>query len=263
MELFFHVVDSLAGRKVTDETAWLHDAENSAVKLFNHLGTIRHLQHGTNLPIIDGRPRQYVDHSSISILARAAFETYLCYYYIYGDLRCDTTTKKLRHDIWSLGGLLDRQNATSVTTSQGISVLEQDRKVIARLLSDIKSNPAFDALTPKQKAKAENGKWRLDNSWVNLAEIAGFDTHLFRDMYSYLCSYAHSGGLSLLQVGQAVSINDQQYLSGLALQCAMILMSDFVLSYTLLFPDTRIHLEANAEMVQMVRRWHMTCRAHE
>lgn len=176
MELFFHVVDSKAGQEVADDAAWFHDAENFAVKLFGHLGTIRHVWHGTNLPIIDGRPRQYVDHSSITVLVRAAFETYLCYYYIYGDIRCGIGTRRLRHDIWSLGGLLDRQNATSIM-DHGMPVLEQDRQVISRLLSSIETNPAFQTLTPKQQKKAKSGIWKLDNRWVDLAEIAGFDRH--------------------------------------------------------------------------------------
>jgi hypothetical protein len=261
MELFYDVVDSEAGREIAEDAAWLQDAEDLAVKLFNHLGTIRYLWNGTNLPIINGRPRQYVDHSSITVLLRAAFETYLCYYYIYGDLGCSAETRKLRHDIWSLGGLLDREDATSIADC-GIPVLERDKQVIARLLSDIEDNPAFRTLASKYQKKANNGIWRLDKSWPDLAELAGFDKSLFTDVYSYLCSYAHSGGLSLLQVSQADSLRDQQYLSEFAIQGAMILMSNFVVSYGNVFPDAgRILSEASAEIAEVVRKWRMAFEA--
>jgi len=89
--------------------------------------------------------------------------------------------------------------------------------------------------------------------------MAGLDECVFRDLYRYLCSYAHSGGLSLLQIRQAVSAADREFLSELATDCAMIVMSEFVIGYAELFPDTRIHLEANAEAEQLVQKWHMVC----
>jgi len=142
MEVFFRVVDSKAGQPVTDETIWLHGAESLAAKLFEHIGTIRYLQLGTRLPPIDDRVRQYVDHSSLSILARAALETYLCFYYIYGDIQAGVETRRLRRDIWELGGLLERQHVTCIS-EKAKSVLEQDKRVICTLLSNIEQNAAL------------------------------------------------------------------------------------------------------------------------
>ena len=104
MELLCHVIHSNAGYKITDETRWLYDAHILAVKLFNHLGTLRYLWQGTVLPPIDGDTKFYVDHSSVSIVVRAAFENYLCFYYIYADATAAENLKKLRHNLWRLRG---------------------------------------------------------------------------------------------------------------------------------------------------------------
>jgi len=259
MSVFFRMVDSKKGQPIADDDLWFRDIQSLAAKLFDHIGTIRYLQNGTRFTIFDGRERSYIDHASISILARAAFETYLCFYYIYGDIRADIEARKLRHDIWELGGLLERQHVTC-TSEKATSVLEQDKRVICSLLSNIEQNAVFHSFNASQQKKARKGQWRLHYKWVDLAVMAGFAECVFRDLYRYLCSYAHSGGLSLLQIRQAVSSDDREFLSSLATECAMLIMSEFVLSYAELFPDTRIYLEANAEAQRLVQEWHMVCR---
>jgi hypothetical protein len=257
MELLFHVVDSRAGQKITDETRWLYETEVLAVKLFNHLATIRHLWNGTSLPMIDGRPRQFTDHASVSVLIRAAFETYLTYYHIYGDTKSSADTRKLRHDVWQLRGLLDRQGFRIISKEKA-PILAQEKELIAGIISGIQANPVFKSLGAKQQAKAKKGDWRLNQRWSDLAEKAGFHRQVFEDVYTYLCAYAHSGGLSALQIGKAISQEDQRRLTVHSKYYGILLMSHFIMSYTELFPDTKSLLDINADAAELARRRALT-----
>jgi len=257
MELLFHVVDSRAGQKITEENRWLYESEALGAKLFNHLATIRHLWSGTRLPVIDGRPRQFVDHSSISILVRAAFETYLTYYYIYGDSKSDIGTRKLRHDLWKLGGLLDRQRYTCVSQEKA-GILSREKELIEDILTNVDANPIYRSLGIGEQKCARKGKWRLQYTWVDLAEITGFDRQVFADVYSYLCSYAHSSGLSALQIGQAIGPQDQYQLALHSKYYGSMLMGHFILSFTDLVPDARIQLDIYPDAAQLARRRALT-----
>jgi len=257
MTLLFNVVDSRKGVRISDETRWLYETEVLAAKLFNHLGTIRYLWHGTTLPVINSQPRRYVDHSSLSVLVRAAFETYLSFYYIYCDTVASTDEKQLRYYLWRLQALHDRQKYPCVTEYHS-KILEQDRNVIAYLSSKIDGNNAFSTLAPKKQKLAKKGQWRLDKSWADLAEIAGLNKQIFRHVYSYLSSYAHSGGLSALQIGQAVKNEDQMNLSSDSLWYVLMLMGNFINSYTHLFPDTQNQLDNHHELTKLSRKWQIT-----
>lgn len=253
MDVFWRVVNAGAGQKLTADTRWLYETEAFAVKLLNHVATIRHLLHGTRFPVVGGSRQECVDHSSVSVLVRAAFETYLSYCFIYGDTQASEEVRRLRHRIWRLGGLLDRQKLTCISERHA-SVLEGDKEVITRILSEIESSPAYASLTPAQQKDAGKGNWRLHRSWNDLAEIAGFDRRTFKDVYGYFCSYAHSGGWSMLQISQAVSQQDQRRLAVSAKYYGVMLMAHFVLSYTQLFTDRRSQLDADPRGAELARR---------
>lgn len=262
MELLFHVVDSRAGQTITEEARWLHETEALGAKLLNHLATIRHLWGGTDLPMIDGHPRQFTDHSSISILVRAAFETYLTYYYIYGDVKSNIDTKRLRHSLWRLRGLLDRQGFTCIS-SENAHILDREKALIADILKHVEGNPVFSTLGAKEQTGAKKGNWRLNHGWVDLAEIAGFDRQVFTSVYSYLCSYAHSGQLSVLQIGQAISPEDQRKLTVHSKYYGILLMSHFILSFTELIPDARVQLDIYPDAAQLAKRRALTWKEPE
>jgi hypothetical protein len=257
MDLFWRVVDAGTGQEITDDTRWLRESQALAQKLLNHLATIWYLLHGTRFPVVGGAPRECVDHSSISVLVRAAFETYLSYYYIYGDVQASIDERRLRHGIWRLGGLLDRQGLTCVSRRH-VPVLADDKKVLDHILSEIESNPAYASLSPSERKDATKGNWRLQRSWHDLAAIAGFDRQVFKDVYRYFCSYAHSGGWSIFQIDQAVSQQDQWKLAETAKYYGAMLMAHFVLSYTQLFPDRQSQLDADAQVADLARRRAMT-----
>jgi hypothetical protein len=262
MSLFFMVVDCRRGQKIDQSNRWLYEAEVLGAKLFNHIVTALHLWHGTDINLPQDKPRIFVDHSSISVIVRAAFETYLTFYFIYCDSNSSIEERKLRYLIWRLRGFLDRQNF-KVIRKESLPKIEQEKEIVFELLSEIESNLIYKDLPGQSKKLARKGEWRLNNTWAALADIAGFNPDVFRDVYSYLCSYSHSGGLSALQIGQAINVSDQQDLSRISLHYGLILMSHFVQSYNSIFPETGKILESNPELKGLASKWHITWKETE
>lgn len=255
--VFHGIVDSKRGTKLSENDKWLFDAETLAVKLFYHLASILHLSFGTIVPSSDGRKRNFFDHASINVLARVAFETYLTFFFIYCDPSCAIEERRFRHLLWKLSAPVDRQEF-NVVSEEGLERLATDKKIIEKMLTEVENSKAFLALGEKLRKKAKRGEWRLSKNWTDLAAIAGFDKQTFRTVYSYLCSYAHAGGLSGLQIGQAIGTADQERLSTISKQFGLILMSHFLFSYTTLFPEARLILEGDKQGYELACKWLIT-----
>ena len=252
--LLYEVVDSKRGMKLAENDKWLFDAETLAVKLFYHLASMLHLSFGTPLSKFSDRLLSFFDHASINVLARVAFETYFTFFFIYCDGDSSVDERKFRHLLWKLSAPLDRQDF-KVVSEEGSKKLALEKEFIAKILSELQNNKCFLALETNLRKKAKKGDWRLGKSWADLAEIAGFDKGVFRNVYKYLCSYAHAGGLSGLQIGQAISKQDQKELSTISIQFGLLLMSHFLFSYTSLFPETKSILEGDEEGYMLANKW--------
>lgn len=255
--VLYETVDSKRGTELSENNKWLFDAETMAVKLFYHLASILHLSFGTALPQFDDRRRSFFDHASINVLARVSFETYLTFFFIYCDSGCGIEERKFRHLLWKLSAPIDRQGF-NVVSEAAVQKLAIEKQVMEKMLAELEGNSAFLALEEKLRKKARKGEWRLNRSWADLAEIAGFAKQTFRTVYSYLCSYAHAGGLSGLQIGQATSADDQEQLSTISLHFGLLLMSHFLFSYTSLFPETRKVLERDEHGYMLANKWFIT-----
>lgn len=257
MSLYYAVGDSIRGITIDSSNQWLSGADILSAKLFNHIGSLYYLSKGTPLSIICDHHQRYIDHSSITVIVRAAFETYLTFYYIYCDPSVTINEKRFRHLVWEIGGLRDRQ-AFSVVRPENMPKLEAEKAKLDQLISQLESTDVFLGLDSKAKKQARSGKWKYKKGWADCAEIAGFNKEVFRDVYSYLCSYAHSGGLSALQIGQATNIEDQKKLTGISLHYGMILMSHFIIGFPELFENANNVLEDNEELKYIAFKWHIT-----
>ncbi len=168
----------------------------------------------------------FVDHASVKVVTRAALETYLVFFYLYGS--ADRSLGEFRHKTWRLGGLTDRQRL-HVSTQQGHEVLSREKNQIEALRSEIAVLPQISGYTDKQRRKILGGEWRIGNDWADLGAQAGFHTKYFDNIYGYLCGYSHSSYISVLQVGQAKSIEDQQMLTKSILGIGVVLIGPLCL----------------------------------
>lgn len=252
LDLFLRLVESQAGKKIKPGDEWLNDAQVLATKLFRHLVSMQTLAAGATLEH-DGIPVVFfVDHASVKVVARAALETYLVFFYLYGNP--DQSLCEFRHKTWCLGGLVDRQQF-HVSTEQGHEVLAREKKAIEELMCKIESSPLIHTYTKRQRKELLKGKWRIGNDWADLGVCAGFHEKYFRNIYGYLCGYSHSSYLSALQVGQAQSNADQQILTQSILGIGVVLMAHFAFTYSAAFNTARAVLYANLSAMRVAERW--------
>ncbi len=252
LDLFIRLVDSQTGRKIEPGDAWLNDAQVLAKKLFQHLVSMQTLAACATVER-DGVPTVFfVDHASVKVVARAAFETYLVFYYIYGN--SDHSLREFRHRTWHLGGLADRQQFHS-STPHTRAVQAREKKQLEKLKSEIETSPHFRSYTNRQRKKLLEGEWRIGSGWAKLSRDAGFHDKYFKNIYGYLCGYSHSSYLSALQVGQAQSINDQEMLTQSILGIGVVLMAHFAFSYSKAFSTANAVLSANPSAKRVAEKW--------
>jgi hypothetical protein len=255
LDIFARCTEALKGKTFPNDRVWLIDAENLALKLFFHIGSVFKLQEGTALPEIANVTPNYVDFPSISILTRAAIETFLCFHFIYIQPK-SMNEKEFRHDLWMLGGYLDRQRFM-VTTEEGRAKILEEKKLSEHLKNKIEMNPIYKKLPPPRQKEAVKGKWRLGKQWVDIAESSGTHKHYFVSLYAYLSSFAHSGHLGILQLSQATERHIQASLSNLYTYVNLTLMSHFIFSYCNLFKEVQLFMDSNEEYKRIVQTYYV------
>lgn len=255
LDLFIRLVESQAGREIETNGVWLNDAQVLATKLFGHLVSMQILADGATLKTADGISVFFVDHGSVKVVARAALETYLVFFYLYGSE--DRSLCQFRHATWKLGGLSDRQ-MFHVSIQHDHEVLTQEKITITQLQAELLASPWIKKYTDKQQKKLLAGEWRIGKSWADLGTDAGLHPKYFENIYSYLCGYSHSSYLSALQVGQAKTIEDQQSLTSAILGIGVVLMAHFAFSYSEVFSDSKAILSDNPASVSIAEKWKLS-----
>lgn len=251
LKLFVRLVETQAGRSIGKNEEWLNDAQVLSVKLFRHLASMQILAAGAQLRGEAGTAA-FIDHASIKVICRAALETYLVFFYVYGQ--DDESLCKFRHTTWRLAGLCDRQKF-HVTTQEHQDVLSEESSLISQLQAEVQASPWMNKFTPKQQREILKGNWRPAADWNDLGADAGFHPKYFKNVYSYLCSYSHASYLSALQVGQAKSRDTQEQLSQTILGIGVVLMAHFAFSYSGLFGAAKAALHADQESARIAEKW--------
>lgn len=252
LRLLVNLVQAQAGKPIAPGRSWLLDAETLAKKLFGHLVSLRALSDGHCFEIDGKTAFDFIDHASIKVIARAAFETYLVFFFIYGG--SDAALGEFRHTIWRYAGLIDRQKSPA-TTAEARQVQADEKKEIERLKPDIEASPYLRAYAAQQAKKILAGEWRGGDPWHSLGTSAGFHESYFRSVYGYLCGYSHASYISAMQVGQARSLADQRMLASMCIGIGAKLMAHFAHAYADLFEAAKPALVADVAARSVVDRW--------
>ncbi len=252
--LFIDLVESQAGSTIAPDDEWWNDAQTLSIKLFRHLVSMQTLAVGATVRHGNDQIVFFIDHASVKVVARAALETYLVFFYIYGSGNHDLA--KFRHKTWQLGGLADRQQSHA-STNEHMEKLTEERRQIGCLRSEIEVAPQFQDYSSKQQTKLLEGEWKVGISWTNLGKEAGFHEKYFRDIYSYLCGYSHSSYISALQVGQDNSLETQNALTQAILGIGVVIMAHYTFAYSHVFKQAKEVLSSNPEALRIAEKWHL------
>lgn len=235
LDFFARLVESIKGTPLDSESRFLADTQPLAAKFLLHCGTIFYLMKGTRLPKLLDRELSYLDNHSIIVLVRAVHELHLAFNFIYVAPKT-MDEKSFRHRVWQLGAFLDRQKFPA-TEQENIEKLNSEKQVVDELTSAIQSSPVFRTLSSAQQEKALKGEWRLGYAWVDLAEFADLDKEQFRSTYRYLCSYAHTGHLSIFQMQQAADFSEIARQTEVWIDATMGTLSHFIYDYIKVYPQ--------------------------
>ena len=250
--LLVELIESQSGRNIEPGQEWLNDAQVLSIKLYRHLDSMQNVANGTTMQVRDNPVIPYIDHASVKVMARAALETYLVFFYIYGT--DDRAVSLFRHHIWHLGGLMDRQKY-SVLGEEAREVAAEEAAIIERLKTRVEQSPHFLEYSPNQQRELLGGHWRVGSGWSDLATQAGFHEGYFRNIYNYLCGYSHSSYASVLQVGQAQSLEDQQMLSRATISIGVVIMAHFAFTCPTIFPGAEDVLATYQEGRAIAEMW--------
>ena len=252
VNLFFELVDSQGDKEIANNEAWKNDAQVLSIKLFQHLVSMRLLAKGITIENHGAPDYCFVDHSSIKVVARAALETYLIFYYIFCNEQ--ESLSRFRHRTWNLAGLMDRQKYHT-SGAEGREKQNSEKIQIDSLIKQIESDPRISPYSKKQKKQILKGNWKIGKSWMEFGVQAGFNEKYFENVYSYLCGYSHSSYASALQVRQAQSIDDQNMLAQSIMGIGVVIMAHFTFTYSGLFGSTTSVLKKNAAAVRIAEKW--------
>jgi hypothetical protein len=250
LEILIRVAEANKGQVAGIDDRIL-DAESLLLKFFYHAASALYLYRSTTLRDINV---SFFDPASINVLGRAALETFLIFHYVF-VAQVSEEEKDFRYYSWALAGLLARQDFP-VQTTEGKWRLERDKEIIRSLQSKLENNPLFKKLKKnKQKKLLDNReRWNYD-SWTNIALSAGLSDLHANNLYRYLCDYAHTGNLSVIQVQQADTAKSQKTLCDATIECIMITMANIIKSYCRLFPKSNEVLLSDKDSAEIVDRW--------
>lgn len=252
--LCFRLIESETDKPCLYGEAWRHDAQAFGVKLFRHITSAQQISMGVTIDFGNNSQLQHVDHSSVAVLIRSAIEAYLAFNYIF--INTDASLSEYRHDTWQLAGLLDRSKITA-NRSESKEKLAQEALLITEIKQKLERSSFFVESNSRTRKNILDGKWKPVGGWNKLGGDADIHQAYFDNIYNHLSGHSHASYISILQIKQAESVEDQSSLAVSTNQIGCVIISHFLFSYVKLFPDTKRILEGNSSLYEVAKKWHL------
>lgn len=236
LNIFFEIISANKGTPVGDDERIL-DAEGLGYKFTNHCLSMLKIYRGISFNDFIIPIRDLPDPSSFNVLGRAALESFLTFHYIFNDNK-DDDEKDFKYITWVVAGLIERQSYF-VRSKGAKSKLLYEKQIINDLIIKIENNPYYLRLTPKQQKEVKKkGHWKL-KSWKEIGISAGLSKVQAETFYKYLCGYAHSGNISVVQIRQSKTLEERRSLMDGTMGLMKIAISFMIKEYCLFFPKSK------------------------
>ncbi len=157
---------------------------------------------------------------------------------------------------WDYAGFLERQGFPA-SSDENISLKQKEAMELDKLKQQIVSSSLFQTFKKdlQNKILTRDDGWRLNNSWIQIAENAGFNKNYFGFIYSFLCGHSHTGRLSVLQVIEAKNIDVQRELAESNIGICCVLISNILFWYSALFQDAETIFKSVEFSFQKAKSW--------
>lgn len=198
-----------------------------------------------------GSPR-VLDMGSVNVLVRATLESALVFHHLFVSPQ-DAAEAELRYLSWVLADLVERQ-AVPASLPQSQETQREERSQIDQMSAQLQANSEFQKLTRKQQKRVlEDGYW--SPGWSSVARAAGLSELHATLVHRYLSSYAHSGGLSILQLRFPKTQEDREALLAAALELVSIALAVMTQGYCSAFPKAAEALRQQPRAMAKVEDW--------
>jgi len=183
---------------------WQKDSETLFYKFAFHGLTLHQIFNGLQLSSVyynkEVKGKSMIDLSSARAILRTQFEAFLMYHYIYVN-PVDDDLKELRYNAWIYSSLLQRQEFPS-KTEFAKKQKAKDKIELSKMKERISKLKSFQNLSGKQqKSLLDTGSGKLFSHWTTILKETGFsESSPFYIIYTLLSVYAHSEGLSIIQL---------------------------------------------------------------
>jgi hypothetical protein len=235
---------------------WKRYSDTLMTKFFLHTTSLERVLGGTEISFTalqKNKPsRKILDTPTANVIHRAQLETFLMHHFIYMNPSTDDE-KYFRYLIWMYSFLIQRQK---LPASEGFALRqkEADKVEMDELKKLIIENTYFKYIPEgHQKRILEKGEEKAGKTWVDLMNEIGFtENHMFsRSLYHFLSSYAHSGGLSLVQLkdarlGYSTSNKDASFI----MYCSSVLIAFMITSIKKVYPVLELQYNMLSEGVR-------------
>lgn len=246
-KLIFNISNSISGKQVES----LREEHGSfiLVKFGLTLGSIIKL-----LPdsFLSDNEIKIWDISSVSILARSLYETYLIYYYLCIE-EIPADIRKLRELIWEYHAGKEREKMLKTIESRNpeLSKIETEN---TRILDNLNKNSIFKVLDKNLQERVCRGeKYRLSSN-KEIAENTGIKAEYFSAIYKFFSCYVHTSCFSIQQLIE--STRDKSGYIQLFITTVKYcqVCSLFIIRDTLkLFPESKLLIPEN--IIEEIRSW--------
>lgn len=206
LDLLIYLHEVLAEDKVEVHESLIH-SEELIIKFYFHGLTINKISEGFNFQskyFGNGAvaKQKFVDVSSILTIGRSQLETLLMYQHLYINSENENELW-LRYYAWIYTALLQRSD-TPTRTVKTKQKKEDDIKAMEILREKMKNLFPLTELSEKQqKSLIEKGNGKLFKTWDTIFKDSGFSNGIFNKLYYILSVYAHTEGLSVIQMKSA------------------------------------------------------------
>jgi hypothetical protein len=251
LDLAYEVAQSLAGKPSLD-SRW-PDCQQLALKLFYHATTVYMLREaGTKAPVPRlGNDCFFYDFPSVTVLTRAAFETYLTMFEVFFEPATEDEFE-FRHALWLLSGFVVRENYNSSDPALQ-SQFAKAQKEVQDIRTRLQKTKKYKSLTSSEQRKVSKG--RSIRSWKDVAKAAGFGEQTIQRMYAYTSGYVHADGLSGTQIFAAKTAKDQIDHIESHMRKIMMVLSKMILDYAKKFPEAKAVIDQNPDAFYRAEIW--------
>jgi hypothetical protein len=241
---------------VTEENGWKANGQLLLVKTWCHFRSVATLgQFQVNRDSAK-KDHVYVDHSSIAVLSRAAYETYVLFHFIF--MEKDPDVRNFRHQVWRFSGLTSRLklNRPKALPEHYVKQIEAEEQQASKLKTAILSNPLFSQLEDGTKRNVKKGDGvRLGEALIDLAVKAGLPRLYAADMYTHFCNYSHASSVSVFQIRDSLIDGNSSVMARGTIGFCCILITQIILAYGEFFEEIAEAISSDVELSDLLKLW--------